>query len=468
MTRSECWEVLCCAVVALAMMFSIACGRESGNPGLLELREIPEPARLGEMEPEIQELFRSRRVALQEARGEISVDPEKLAVCWADLADVHHAYDDLEGAEIGYRNAQTLAPGDSRWSYLLGHVYLRRGDLDGARQLFEDSLSRNPDDLAALLWLGSLEFDEGRLEEAEATYRRCLDLDPECGAALAGMGRVAMARGDLEVAVEWLEEALPWQPNASPIRYSLGMAYRSMGDHFLAHYHLDKVPSRNRLQVPITFDDPVLNRIEGLQRGVRAHEKRALSAFARGLYGAAAAEFRQAIEADPTIIEPRYNLAFILIRLGRQGAALTELEAIFEIDSRYAPAHLLMGKIQVAAGRPEKARTSFEKAVEIDPRSEQAQLELARHLVNRGKDLAAVPHFDHAIELAPGVAETRVELAMALVRSNRPDRARVVLEEGLRVFPDEPEMSTLLSWLDAGIPVEDLASTGSGTGGGMR
>ena len=48
-----------------------------------------------------------------------------------------------------FAEAQTLAPDDRRWPYLLGHVYRNRGPLEKAVTSFERARQLQPDDLPA-------------------------------------------------------------------------------------------------------------------------------------------------------------------------------------------------------------------------------------------------------------------------------------------------------------------------------
>src|SRR5262249_47223433 len=176
-----------------------------------------------------------------------------LAESYGDVGNLLLAAEYTEAAEAYYLHAQALAPNDTRWPYYLGHVYRMRGDLSKSAASFEQALRLQPNDIAALIWLGDVRLDQGQPEAAEPLFARALMIQPRLVAARFGAGRAALARHDYTRAVDQLEQALAADPRATMVHYSLGLAYRGLGQTEKAEAHF-----RQRGTVEVSPPDPLM------------------------------------------------------------------------------------------------------------------------------------------------------------------------------------------------------------------
>ena len=173
-----------------------------------------------------------------------------------------------------YRNALELAPTADRWRYYLGRSLQEEGDLEGALAALDGVLERRPDDLAARLAAAEIELELDRPERAEGHLARVRETHPRSVSALALAGQIALSRGDWQAAVDALEAALAEVPEANRLHYSLGLAYRGLGDMERAREHLEA-----RGPVGVRPPDPRMDELRDLAAGETVHLLRGRQAF---------------------------------------------------------------------------------------------------------------------------------------------------------------------------------------------
>ena len=358
----------------------------------------------------------------------------------------------LRVAERCFRNAQMLAPDDTRWPYYLGHLFVRRGEPTKAVEHFEQVLSLRPTDLAALVWLGYAYIELGQPEAAEPVLTRARELNPAAPAVLYQLGRAGLAKQDYASAVQHLEEALRLNPAATVIHYPLAMAYRGLGDLEKAQSNLDRIRDRAGPGAPVTLPDPLMADLSTVLRSPQVHGDLAQQASARGNWPEAARQFRQAIELAPDDGAMRVNLALTLNRMGDPRAAMAELEAAIRVDPRLAGAHFMIGTLLERSGRDQEAIDRYTVAVTHDPGLREAHLRLADALRRIDRLEASLPSYQRVLELEPDSEEARFGEAMALVRLTRHQEALERLSVAMDLHPDQPAFPQALARLLAASP----------------
>ena len=181
------------------------------------------------------------------------------------------------------------------------------------------------------------------------------------------------------------------------------MAYRRLGDENRASAHLAQAS-----HVDFTFDDPLVRELAYLPTGSTALVQQGLIAVQAGEFAAAATLFGRAVEADPTNLEARRQLALA----------------------------------QNDAGQPDLAQTAYEELLSLDPSQTSAHLELAKLLASRGRPSQAIGHLVRATELAPDYKQAHYQLALLLDRAARPSEALARYDQVLALDPDYAEAAT--------------------------
>ncbi len=356
---------------------------------------------------------------------------------WGRLGQWFHAYKYPTSAASCYRNASMLEPREARWRYLLGKLSLEDGDLDAAAAHFEAACARDPRAAAPRVELGDLASDLGDLDAAESHYRWVLDRDPEDPAALFGMARVCIARGEPQAALDLLRTVERLQPEATQVLYNLGMVLTRMGNSELGRQYLDRVPMQNLQHVALRRNDPWMREVLKINQGGKELNRRGVHAFRRGDYAGAAVLTGQAVIANPENLELRINYAVTLKKLGRPLAALEQLEWVLALEPENERAHLVLGVLYLEEGRLAAAERHLQKALDLDPRSSEANLQYGKLRQFQGRMAEAADQYALVRKLDPAHSGARFWHAALLIALDKVPRARAVLEDDLKMLPDD-------------------------------
>jgi tetratricopeptide (TPR) repeat protein len=387
-----------------------------------------------------------RRAALAAALSNGASDPD-LARQYGETGKLLMAATDLDRAEPCLLNAQTLAPGDLRWPYYLGHVYRIRGPLPKAGEAFEQVLRQSPNHFAALVWLGEVRLAEGRAADAAQLFAKALLQESQSAAALYGAGRAALATRDFRAAATHLELALAREPRATSAHYPLAMAYRGLGDSARAEAHL-KLQGKDDPRP----SDPLMGEIDTLIQTPEAYNVRGGQALDAGQWAQAADQFRKGLQINPADVSLRHRLGTALAQMGDVAGAAAEFEEVVRRDPTHARAHFSLGVLLNNAGRYDEAIARFSVALQHEPGYVQARVQLAGTLARAGRPGEAVAEFTRAIEADPSLSDALYGRGMAFVRLRRYGEARDSFAEGVKRFPDQPLFKLALARLLAAAP----------------
>lgn len=437
--------------VATALLLGLAVlplathGQEVGTATL----PVPESSGL---EPAVAEQLEEARRELDRVLADPQADSRDKARAFGDLAELYHAYDLRRAARAAYENAQRWSPDDPRWLYGAGRLAQREGDLERAMDLFRQVLELRPEHFLGHFRLGEALLDANRLDEAAAALQRAYGLAPEDPAVLAALGELALARDEPRSAVEYLETVVERVPAANRLHYSLGLAYRALGDLEAARRHLAQ-----RGDVGVTVKDPLDARLQELTAGERVHILEGRRAFQAERWNEAVEAFSEAVRAAPDSAGARINLAAALVETGRVEEATEELTRALELAPDNATAHFNLGLLERNAGKLEDAVRHLRRAVELQPEDSGARLELARALRATGRLEEALEQFAWVAHRHPETQpEARYREAVLLVELGRYGEARERLEAAHADLPQHGPIAGALARLLAASPEAEL------------
>jgi tetratricopeptide (TPR) repeat protein len=373
----------------------------------------------------------------------------ELADAWGELAMTYQAQSLVVPAEVAYRNARALAPGDKRWAYLLGHLYNDSSQVPEAISQFEAAYAIDGRDSPTLLSLAEAYLQHGDFDRARAMYTK-LQADRDArAAALAGLGKVAVATHQYKEAVDDLEQALKLSPGATRLRQPLAMAYRELGDLSRAEQNLRQFDSGG-MEPGIV--DPLADALDAKVAASRTLVRRGQRFGRAGRFDLAEPAFRAAVQADPTNADAVANLGISLANLGRLEEAQRRLSDSLSLDDTNALAHFSLAVVLDRQGHDEAAMDQYRKALDRDPVNLQARVYLgdANMRVGRFKEAAAL--YRQAVEQAPDSIRMRLSLAMADVKAGRYGDARKELEDSLKVQAGNAEITNTLARILATAP----------------
>jgi tetratricopeptide (TPR) repeat protein len=442
------------ASVATSLVLSGACTRDSNvtsaAPEAIEsdisgLPPVSLPD-LSRMEKSVQQQLTEQHRSLMSLIANDTTSSTDLAHAYGALGNLLMAAEYFGAAEPCYLRAQALAPGEMRWPYYLGHLYLARAEPARSVASFERALRLQPSDVATLVWLGSVHLDQGRPELAESRFAGALSVQPQTVSALFGLGRTALAKRDYARAADRFEQVLRADSRATIAHYPLALAYRGLGETARAEAHL-----RQQGTVEVGPPDPLMAELRGLLHGAVAEENRGIRALDAGDFSAAAAHFRRGVELAPDNPSLRHKLGTALSLTGDSRGAIEQFQETVQRSPGFAQAHYSLGVLMTASGRHQEALGHFSAAVRSEPNYVEARLQLAETLGRSGQLEQSLAQYRQVLAIDPRVPDARFGSAMVLAGLRRYREASDAFSEGARLHPDQPRFADALARLQSGL-----------------
>lgn len=409
----------------------------------------------------------------------------------------------VEGEAEAMQEMQSLLAGDSDDSALelgLAEYLARRGRVDQAVEAYREIIEAegvDADGLVARNRLATLELGRGNEAQADALVAEVLDENPRDNDALIIRANMALTRGETSVAIADLRAVLRDQPDSVNLLRALARAHMQNDDVALAEdtlrsaVQLDPGDTAARLELadlllrqdkaeqalpllePLAEAleaDPDINVLDNLFKAQlltgayaaalqTAEQMQQLEpAAGRGWYYAAlAAEGRQdheaarglyaqALEKQPSLVEPLTALVRMDLAAEDRVAALDRVSAAAAETPNHSVALNLRGELLLVERQFEAAAESFERAQEAAPAwwvpyRGQAMAHLARQDTE-----AAVAAYERGIERT-GSSTLAVQLAAAHERQGNPDGAIEAYERLVETQPDSVMLANNLAML---------------------
>lgn len=403
-----------------------------------------EPAeRFGPAVPDEQlaSLEPSARAALESARESLRARSQD-SEAHGRLAMLLHAYGFLDAAAASYRNAQALAPDDSRWHRLDAHRAAEHGDEAEALAKARRAVEANAGSLAARTTLAELELRRGRLEESRNHFRAALEGEPDNFPALRGMATVAFRSGDHAEALTFVERALAVIPDDPNLHYTAALAFEQLGESQRAQEHLAALrrgPARRRAIEP----PPEILALRG--RGARAAVAAGTQLLDQGRYEEAILALSEAAGADPESADAQNALGAALEQAGNPEEARLRYERAVELEPDLAVARVNLGVLLGRVGDLDGAIRHLEEAVRLDPGQADAHAALGAALEARGRTAEAAEAFRNALARDQALARAHLRLGVLLGKAGQLEDARVHLREASALAPESGEAHHYLS-----------------------
>jgi putative PEP-CTERM system TPR-repeat lipoprotein len=190
-------------------------------------------------------------------------------------------------------------------------------------------------------------------------------------------------------------------------------------------------------------------------------------------------EYRNAVQADPTLGEARTKLAVAYEKLGdganaleeyiraadllpknltsqlvagryllaarRTAEALSRADAVLALDSQNVDGHVLRGNALGGLNELDRALSEMEEALRLDPTRGVTYTQLGLVEAARGQAMAAETAFRRAIELAPNEVGSHLALANFYWSSGRLSEAETALEAALDLDPNSESTNRALA-----------------------
>jgi tetratricopeptide (TPR) repeat protein len=344
---------------------------------------------------------------------------------------------------------------DMKWLLLLSFALQdERSPLEALAAAQEAAIGQ-PEKADLQFELGLLYASLGRTNEAIAALGRAAKLAPE-------EASYALAYGEVLYRAGRASEALPHLEKASSIPDALlllASVHEKLGD-------AEKTVAELTRYVEAKPEDLGARLLLGskLEEAKRLDE--ALALYRSGTDGkslARAAELlsrrpethaeaesiaRKALEAEPSLLEPRIVLARVLSRTGRDAEALAELERAAAEHPEASQVHYNLAQAYQRSGRTTDAQESARRFQELEAKEKSTREREARVAVTykraaetlqKGDMLEAEKVFRSVLEIDPENAQSRSMLAKIAFSRNDPASAKRWIEEAIERSPDVAE-----------------------------
>lgn len=280
-----------------------------------------------------------------------------------------------------------------------------------------------------------------QFEEAEQLLQRALQANRRDAEALALMGELQLASHHPAKTVEYADAAILINPTKADYHVLRGNGFGNQAQQRMTLFALPlasaalksfekavQLEPRNRGAVAALFN--YYFRVPGIAGG---SQKKALALAeqtilldpSRGHYlkglilekqndlGAAQAEYRLSLAADPSYSVACLHLGYVELGMKQVDFALEHFQRLVEIDPNNANSYDSLGDAWLAKGRLEEAIHAYRKALTLDPDFLASLDHLGKTLEKAGRREEAIQHYRQCVRAAlpPGaVAEARARL----------------------------------------------------------
>jgi serine/threonine-protein kinase len=256
-----------------------------------------------------------------------------------------------------------------------------------------------------------------RLDDAIAACRRALEINPTNFQAHLCLGDVYAKKGDKPASLAAGQKAVELQPDNDTCHNRFGvilMKFPGEENAAIAEF---------RRAIEIDPSDPVerQNLAEAFDR--------------KGDFASAAATSREALKLRPQEVRSYGLLSKYLNHAKDYDEAVVVCRMALNLDPTFVGAHNNLGMALRGKGRLEEAIPSFRRAAELSPSDSLIQQNLGIALREHGDAAGAVPPLRKVIELKPNNGATHLQLGLALLDSGDIDGAIASFRRTIEIDP---------------------------------
>ena len=445
----------------ITLMSVYSCGQNQESTTIVSntvLPELPLQIDLKDFELPVQQQF-SQRIKYIALIKKQSADKSKYGWAIGQLAKTYHAYQKTDEARDAYINAIANDPSNVEWYYLLAHIYKTIGEFDKSSEYFKKVLALD-NYTPAKVWLAYVFMQQNKYTQAQALCEEILLVNNYHPMALYNLGLINQQLNADEVATKHLLKVLELQPKAYQVHYQLGQLFTRLGQTSKASYHLQKVADDSNLRVSIQFDDPLMQNVADLRRGVQSIIKKAMKASTQGYYKTAIKLLNKTINANPDRIDTVYNLAIVYLKIKNIKKAKQLLNQV--IDQNDDKVYALMAKINNIENQSELAIANLLKALQLKPAESRYLVQLGDVYSSIMNYIKAAQYYDMSLNIDPDQELITFKLVRALLQDKKNNKKiGKILNKSIFSSHYEITKNNILAriYIDASQQGDDLEST---------
>ena len=323
-----------------------------------------------------------------------SAPASELAAAYGKLAALYQVYAMPALAEIGYKNATTLAPTSFRWRYLSAWLADETGKAAAALKQYQQARQLKPDYPTLALRIGKILFDLDQLDAAKTELEKALEIPGNRATAHFYLGQIALLKRQFAEAANHFRQTLQLAPDASAAHFPLAQSLRGMGETEAARKQA-KLTGK-KLPRP---EDALVDELIRLKIGARPYFKQALDAVRNRDYDTAREKFEQGLERDPDNPNALVSYARVLYLAGDPERAEATLKKVLTKNPNHANANFFLALILDQKAGDQAAEPLFKKTLDKNPYHAGAHFFLANLLLRTGRYQQALNHYDEALSI---------------------------------------------------------------------
>jgi len=315
---------------------------------------------------------------------------------------------------------------------------LQAGDLAGAERDFQAVLRAEPANMGAVANLGVVYSRMERFPDAIRTYRRALKLAPDQPMLLLNLGLAHLKLGDYSAAKPLFEKVDRSAQASEQSRQLLATCELFTGAPRRAlelAETLPKSPERLFLEgtAHLKLKEPdaakaAFGDLLASQPPAQAHLLLGRAYVESAMYPEALDELRVALQADPSSLAARTEMAKAQIGLRQNDEAEKTLREILSAEPSNPDANYYLGSLLVLAGQEADALPYLETARKARPEGWGAYYYLGRARMQQKNAPLALPLLEQASRLNPEEAAVWFQLSRAYQALGRTKDVRAARE----------------------------------------
>ncbi len=270
------------------------------------------------------------------------------------------------------------SPGSAEANYLLATALFRTDQTGRMWPYLEKAHRLKPDSVPTLLLYGSGLLAEGKFGQARERLLQAQALRPQDPRLRFLLGKALIGESDHAGAIAQLEALVKQDPDKPEVHLLLLSAYRSKGDIQAttrqARQAVRKFPGHLESQLEAGMDLQTVGEFELAEQALRR---------AVNLSGGKPADRRKA----------RFNLAKVLVKLGRDDQAVPLLREVVDADPGEVDARVELGDSYLRTGDYDQAVQVLQQAAARDPKNKRIHLLLGKAFTRLGRHEDAGRHF---------------------------------------------------------------------------
>jgi len=377
---------------------------------------------------------------------------------------IYSALNENERSLVELKKAITIDPSNDFAHVRLALIYFNLKEIEKSLKELDLALEINPSSKWAWLWKGII-IGESQKDWATANsnYQKALEIDPRFDLAYYNLGWafLKMSPKDFNEAQKNFEKALKINPNYKEALYGLAMVYGYQDRYEISKLYLTKAKDLDQQFLTAwkwlgivnnemkNFDESLVAFGKAIKLNPgdsKLYVRRARLFSKNGQFEQGIKDLRLAAEMDPNNKRIWFYLGDILLKLDKPKGALEYFDKAVKVSPNYGEAFLGKAKAAAKLGIHKQAEENFKKSFLVSRnKKERVIFEQGKYEISRGNFLKASKSFKKAREMKESYAEAWLAEADALVKLGKIKEAIDLLNQYLKVRPEDNKASMMIA-----------------------